>query len=65
MITIENQNHINMDILSILQELSFSYLNYWLANIVNLSSRMMLLVNTDLTMSFSKSSIPKTLKVKD
>ena len=58
-------HYINIDILSILQEISFSCLNYWLANIANLSSRMMLLVNTDLTVSFSKFSISKTLKLTD
>lgn len=47
-----------MNISSILQEILFSYLEYWLANIVDVSSRMMLLASTDLAVSSSKSSIP-------
>ena len=58
MITKSNQNPKNMNISSILQEILFSYLEYWLANIVDVSSRMMLLASTDLAVSSSKSSIP-------
>ena len=58
MIRKSNQNPKNMNISSILQEILFSYLEYWLANIVDVSSRMMLLASTDLAVSSSKSSIP-------
>ena len=58
MIRKSNQNPKNMNISSILQEILFSYLEYWLANIVDVSSWMMLLASTDLAVSSSKSSIP-------